>query len=67
MVSNRGFLPIESMGTLPPEGDFIRRLPICQGGRQVMRKYCAFWRKDQTNYYIEEFADTLQKLLAGLK
>ena len=65
VVSNRGFLPIESVGTLPPEGDFIRRLPICQGGRQVMRKYCAFWRKDQTNYYIEEFADMLQKLLAG--
>lgn len=63
VVSNRGFLPIESVGTLPPEGTSIRRLPIYQGDRRIMRNYCVFWRKDKTNYYIEEFADTLHKLL----
>lgn len=63
VLSNRGFLPIESVGTLPPAGGPICRLPIYQGDQQVMRNYCVFWRKDQTNYYIEEFADTLQKLL----
>ena len=67
VVSGRGFLPIESVGTLPPAGDFICRLPICQGERQIMRNYCAFWRKEQANYYIEEFADTLKKLLEKRK
>ena len=28
-----------------------------------MRNYCAFWRKDQSNYYIEEFADIQRKLM----
>ena len=63
--SNR--FAIESVGTLPPAGDFICRLPIYQGERQIMRNYCAFWRKEQANYYIEEFADTLKKLLEKQK
>lgn len=63
VLGNRGFLPIESVGTLPPAGAAIQRLPIYQGDSQLMRNYCAFWRKDQTNYYIEEFADLLHKLL----
>ena len=67
VVSNRGFLPIESVGTLPPEEASIRRLPVYRGDRQVMRNYCAFWRKDQNNYYIEEFADTLSRLLTQEK
>ena len=29
--------------------------------------YRAFWRKDQTNYYIEEFANILRKLLSEEK
>ena len=63
VAGNRGFLPIESVGTLPPPGAAIRRLPIVQNGRKLQRNYCVFWRKEQTNYYIEEFAQMLRKLL----
>lgn len=37
-----------------------QHLPI---GQQLQRNYCVFWLKDQTNYYIEEFAGILRKLL----
>ena len=63
VAGNRGFLPIESVGTLPPAGAAIRRLPIVWNGQQLQRNYCVFWLKDQTNYYIEEFAGILRKLL----
>ena len=63
VVSNRGFLPVESVGTLPPETSSIRRIPIYRDDKQIMRNYCAFWRKNNTNYYIEKFADILQKLM----
>ena len=63
VVSNRGFLPIESVGTLPSEGASVRRLPLYRGERQLTRNYCLFWSKERTNYYIEEFADTLRKLI----
>ena len=67
VVSNRGFLPIESVGTLPHEGVSIRRLPVFRGDKQLMRNYCAFWKKDRTNYYIEEFADILRNLMTREK
>lgn len=63
VVSNRGFLPIESVGTLPPEGMSVRRLPLYQGDRQLMRNYCLFWNKERTNDFIEEFAATLRRLI----
>lgn len=67
VLSNQGFLPIESVGTLPPPGASIKRLPIYQGEQQIMRNYCAFWRKDRTNYYMEEFANLLKKLMTREK
>lgn len=63
VVSNRGFLPVESVGTLPPEINSVRRLPIYAGDKHLMRNYCAFWLKNNTNYYIEEFAGLLKKLM----
>lgn len=65
VVNNRGFLPIESLGTLPPEGTSIRRLPVFQKDKQLVRNYCAFWRKDQCNNDIAAFAETLRQCLAG--
>ena len=61
VVGNRGFLPIEIVGTLPHPDSTIRRLPLYRNGRQIKRNYCAFWRKERSNYYIEEFAEILRK------
>lgn len=63
VVGNRGFLPIERVGTLSPESLSTQRLPLCRGGKQIQRNYCAFWRKEHSNYYIEEFAGLLRKFL----
>lgn len=63
VAGNRGFLPVESVGTLPPAGAAIKRLPVMQNGQQLQRNYCVFWKKEHTNYYIEEFAAILKELL----
>lgn len=63
VAGNRGFLPVESVGTLPLPGAAVKRLPIVQNGRQLKKNYCVFWLKEHTNYYIEEFAEILRKLL----
>lgn len=65
VLGNRGFLPIESVGTLPQVSDGMKRIPIYRGKERLKRNYCAFWRKERTNYYIEEFAGILHSLLAG--
>lgn len=63
VVSNSGFLPIEAVGTLPPVSQGITRIPLYHAGKQLQRNYCAFWKKERTNYYIEEFAEILRRLL----
>ncbi len=62
-VGNRGFLPIESVGTLPPAGPSLVRLPLYRKDTQILRNYCMFWQKEHSNYYIEEFAHMLRNLL----
>lgn len=64
VVGGRGYLPLEQVGTLPAVATGIRRLPLRQNGRPILRSYCAFWRKDRGTYYIEEFAAILKRLLA---
>ena len=42
----------------------IKRIPLYRREAPLKRTICAFWLKDNANYYIEEFAATLQQLLA---
>lgn len=63
VASNRGFLPIEAVGTLPEPAQGICRIPLYHKKQQLQRNYCAFWEKERTNYYIEEFAELLRQLL----
>lgn len=63
VIGNRGFLPVESVGTLPPPNAGIARIPLYKGDKPVKRNYCAFWRVENANYYIEEFAALLRKLI----
>lgn len=62
-IGGRGFVPLESVGTLPPPQAALTRIPLVRDGEQITRNYCVFWRKENSGYYIEEFADTLKKLL----
>ena len=63
VAGNQGFLPIESVGTLTPTEISIRRIPLEKNHQAVVRNYCAFWKKERTNYFIEEFAAILKKLI----
>lgn len=63
VIGNRSFLPIVRVGTLPPVQAAVRRVPLCRRIEPIRRRYCAFWRKERTNYYIEEFSELLKKLI----
>ena len=65
VTGNRGFLPVESVGTLPPPGAGIVRQPILQEGRQLRRNFCLFWAKSNENPYLEPFAGLLKRQLAA--
>ena len=64
VVSNRGIMPVEG----PAGGSFfgaaLKRMPLLRGEKELKRRYCAFWKKDNSSYYVEEFAGTLNSMFA---
>lgn len=40
----------------------INRIPLVRNGEPVRKTYCAFWRKDNSGYYVEEFAALLKAI-----
>ena len=60
VVGGRGYLPIE--GGTPPAlfAETIVPLPLCRNGKPIQRNYCAFWKIDNSGFYIEEFAEILK-------
>ena len=60
VVSGQGFLPTEGSSQAMSFDQSICRVPLCRGEEPVIRNYCLFWKKDNSGYYVEEFADILQ-------
>lgn len=60
IISGQGFMPVEGNAQPVNFGTSICRIPLFRGNRQITRNYCLFWKKDNSGYYIEEFADILK-------
>lgn len=60
-VSGRGFLPVEGSGGADDQDGGLVRIPLVRGGEQITRNYCAFWKKDNSGYYVETFAEILKQ------
>ncbi len=64
VISRKGFLPVEGASALPATGTSVVRLPLVRGEEPILRNYCAFWKKDNSGYYVEEFAQLLKAQFA---
>lgn len=61
MVSGgKGFMPVEGRCQAMQSGIALQQVPLLRNGKPVKRNYCAFWKADNSGYYIEEFADILK-------
>ena len=61
VIGGQGFMPVEGVKRAENFGSSISRIPLYRGDLQITRNYCAFWRKDNSGYYVEEFADILKR------
>ena len=62
VVQNNGFMPIDEGPE--PFGNTTTRIPLCRRERPVTRHYCAFWKTDNSGYYVEEFARMLKAVFS---
>lgn len=60
VIGGQGFMPVEGAKREEDFGSSITRVPLFRGDAQITRNYCAFWKRDNSGYYVEEFADMLK-------
>ncbi len=60
-ASGRGFVPVDGIRENVYYDSSIARIPLYKKEQPVLRNYCAFWKQDNSGYYIEEFAQILKK------
>jgi len=62
VVSNRGVMPVEGANSDSFFGVTLKRVPLTRDGIRLRRNYCAFWKKDNSGFYVEEFAGILKSM-----
>lgn len=60
VVQNNGFMPVDE--SPEPLGNTTTRIPLRRRDNPITRHYCAFWKIDNSGYYVEEFADMLKEV-----
>ncbi|MFV0559565.1 MAG: LysR family transcriptional regulator [Enterococcus sp.] len=61
VIGNRGFLPVEEVDTLPEPTVSVKRVALTKNNESLFRTFCAFWKKERSTYYIEEFVQLLRQ------
>lgn len=67
VASQRGFLPIEGVENTSHEDNTIRQIPLLRNGHPITKNYCAFWKKENSNPYLEEFARLLKSMFGNIQ
>lgn len=65
VASNMGFLPLD--GCVSSQSDFlgVKRVPFYFDNKPMIKRYYAYWSKDNSGYYIEDFVDLLKEEIAS--
>lgn len=64
VISGKGIMPIEGGAHTAQLSGTISRIPLYRNGKPVRHKYCAFWKTDNSGFYVEEFAELLKEEFA---
>lgn len=62
IITGQGYMPVDVIGNQTWFDSTIDRIPLVRNGEPVRKTYCAFWRKDNSGYYIEDFAEMLKAI-----
>ncbi len=60
MITGRGYMPVDVIGEQVWFDTTVNRIPLFRNGKPIIKTYCAFWKKDNSQDYIEEFAALLK-------
>lgn len=62
LITGQVYLPVDVIGEHEWFDTAVSRIPLTRNGKPIRKTYCAFWKKDNSGYYIEEFAEMLKTM-----
>lgn len=60
LLTEQGYMPVDVLGEQTYLDSAVKRIPLLRNGEPITKNYCVFWKKDNSGYYIEEFAEMLK-------
>lgn len=60
IITRQGYMPVDVIGEQEWFDSSVKRIMLTRNGEPVTKTYCAFWKKDNSGYYIEDFAEILK-------
>ena len=60
IITGQGYMPVDVIGEQVWFDTTVSRVPLIRNNHPVQKTYCAFWKKDNSGYYIEDFAEILK-------
>lgn len=64
VASNQGYLIINARMQSQLNQDIVKTIKLVKGDRKLKQNYYAYWKADNSGFYIETFADLLKKSFA---
>lgn len=61
MAARQGYLVINDRRSQEVANPTFKQLTLLNGGQKMKQEYYAFWKADNSGYYIETFAEMLKK------
>ena len=60
IITGQVYMPVDVIGEQVWFDTTVSRVPLIRNNHPVQKTYCAFWKKDNSGYYIEDFAEILK-------
>ena len=60
IITGQGYMPVDVIGEQVWFDTAVSRIPLVRNQTPIKKTYCAFWKKDNSGYYIEEFVQILK-------
>ncbi len=61
VASNQGYLIVNSRTKGQLDAQIVKTVKLVNDSRELIQKYYAYWKTDNSGFYIESFADLLKQ------
>lgn len=62
IITGQGYLPVDVIGNQDWFDTSVSRILLTRNNEPIQKSYCLFWKKDNSGYYVEEFAELLKSI-----